>query len=389
MNQWIVIKKRTSEPALSFSRAAEGFCRMDCGSVLAFFRKDSRFVNDQVFCADDGSLIISDGVLLNLRELTAQYHAADLRQVIDALCAEDPSAYFSAFIGPFCGAKYDRRTDTLIAYGNQTGDAPVFYFQNERCFMVSNDLNLIEQVMADNHFPRTLDETAAQYLLTFAYMIDDRTLFREIRRLLPGDALMLCGADCKIVPYHRFSFDPLDISMEDAIELVDQKFRKAVDRCFSKDAEYGCPTHLVDLSGGMDSRMTAWVAHDLGYRSNIYINYCQYGSDELRCASRVANELGGQLFYKQLDDASFLYEVDRLIERGGGLPFCFGSTGSDQFLRLLDAAQFGLEHTGQIGDAVLGSFGTQHTELTQSAVESLKYSRTLPFSLVVQFLCEL
>ncbi len=37
---------------------------------------------------------------------------------------------------------------------------------------------------------------------------------------------------------------------------------------FDKDIEYGYK-HLVSLSGGLDSRMTTYVANDLGYGDSI------------------------------------------------------------------------------------------------------------------------
>lgn len=45
-----------------------------------------------------------------------------------------------------------------------------------------------------------------------------------------------------------------DMTAEDAVELIDRYFRQAVKREFDKDKEYGYE-HLVDLSGGLDSRM--------------------------------------------------------------------------------------------------------------------------------------
>lgn len=380
MNHWIVIKTTAYDETIEIPFEKDEYQQIQCGSVQAYYCRNDRFCNDQVYAAGDDGILISDGILLNLRELKDSCHTNSLIEVIQHLWQKKKARFFDSFIGPFSGAVYEQKTDLLTAYGNQTGDAPVFYYKNHSCFIVSNDFNLIERLMKANRFERTLDETAAKYLLTFAYMLDERTLFQEVKRLLPGEYLTFSNDTLSIAPYHHFSFQPLNISFSEAIELVDAGFRKAVERCFSKDEEYGCSAHLVDLSGGLDSRMTAWVAHDMGYQPSIYLNYCQFGSDELRCASRVADTLGGQLLYKQLDDASFLYEIDRLIDRNYGLSLCIGSTGNDQFLRILDRKQFGLEHTGQIGDAVLGTFGKEDTVLCEASWNSLKYSRLVPFT---------
>lgn len=386
MNYWLVVySSDTRELAIPYA-VDEKFGEMDCGCVHAYYRRDQRFCRDQLFAADQIGLMIADGVLLNLSELKASRSVENLTQVIHSLWAEKGSRFFESFIGPFSGVCYDAVQNTLTAYGNQTGDAPVFYFQNDSCVLVSNDLNMIEAVMKANAFPRTLDETAAMYLLTFAYMVDDRTLFQEIKRLSPGDYLTVTDGDLRVSTYHRFSFQPTDITFDEAIEKIDAGFRKAVKRCFSKDWEYRTPYHLVDMSGGLDSRMNAWVAHDMGYDSAIYLTYCQFGSDELRFASKVAETLNGQLFYKQLNDASFIYEIDRLIDRNYGMSIAVGSTGNDQFLRMLDANQFGLEHSGQIGDVVIGSFGSPESQLEPSVWKSLQYSHTVQFTPPVEVL---
>ena len=45
-------------------------------------------------------------------------------------------------------------------------------------------------------------------------------------------------------------------------------------RVFEKDLEYGYK-HLVALSGGLDSRMTAWVGHNMGYTNMLNYTFSQ------------------------------------------------------------------------------------------------------------------
>lgn len=48
------------------------------------------------------------------------------------------------------------------------------------------------------------------------------------------------------------------MAVTDLIDMLDEKFRAVVKLEFDKDIEYGYK-YLVDLSGGLDSRMTSWV----------------------------------------------------------------------------------------------------------------------------------
>lgn len=376
MNQWIIISGAQAPDMVPFEGDPR-FARIDCGPLRAWFRRDGRFVNDQLFAADSRGMALCDGVVLNLAELKEEYGVEDFMGVLRRSWEETKGVFFKKFAGPFCGAVYDRERDVLTTYANQTGDSFVFYYNAASCYMVSNDLNMIEEVMRKNGLPRSLDETAARYLLSFGYMVDERTLFQEIKRVLPGETVRFSASGgIERSYYHRFSYETRDVSFDDAIELVDQGFRRAVRRCFEKDREYGVKEYLSDLSGGLDSRMTAWVARDMGYGPFVFMNYCQSGSKELVCASGAAAALGGQFLHKQLDDASFLFEVDRLVEMNYGLSLFCGITGGEQLLRSLSFRRFGLEHTGQIGDAVIGSLCKSATVLPEGQ-HQFKYSRLI------------
>lgn len=382
MNRWIAMAPAEGgrlPERIPFEDGA--YERLSCGAAQAWFQRDGKFGGDQLFAAGDQGFLISDGVLLNLTELKAEYGTEDLSQVVRRGWEENDGAFFKRFAGPFCGCCYERESDTLTAYANQTGDTMVFTYCAEGCRMASNDLNMIEAVMEANGFPRTLDETAMLHLMSFGFMVEERTAFREIKRVFPGELVKLKGGERRRTVYHRFSFHPRELSFQEAVEQVDAGFKKAVRRCQEKDREYGARERLTDLSGGLDSRMTAWAAHELGYGPAVYISYSQSTSDEIRFASRVARELGGQLFFKQMDDANFLYEVDRLVNENYGLSVFFGITGGEQFLRTLNAERFGLEHTGQIGDAVVGTLVDRAVGTIQEAQHTLKYSQTVSCSL--------
>lgn len=387
MNQWIIISGAQAPDMVPFEGDPR-FARIDCGPLRAWFRRDGRFVNDQLFAAGGRGMALCDGVVLNLAELKEEYGVEDFMGVLRRSWEETKGVFFKKFAGPFCGAVYDRERDVLTTYANQTGDSFVFYYNSASCYMVSNDLNMIEEVMRKNGLPRSLDETAARYLLSFAYMVDERTLFREIKRILPGEMVRFSPEKgCERSYYHRFDFTPRPVSFEEAVELVDRGFRKAVRRCFEKDQEYGVTEHLADLSGGLDSRMTAWVAHDMGCGPFVFLNYCQSGSQELACASGAAAALGGQFLHKQLDDASFLYEADRLVDMNYGLSLFCAITGGEQLLRTLNFQRFGLEHTGQIGDAVIGSL-CKNAAVLPDGQHQLKYSRLIPSEAPAEILSE-
>ena len=111
-------------------------------------------------------------------------------------------------------------------------------------------------------------------------MLEDNTLFNEIKKLIAGHYILIKSGKLHIVQYYKLSNIPnYDQSQQKIIENIDILFRQAIKRAFDKDKEYGYK-HLVALSGGLDSRMTTWVAHDMGYGENI-VNFTFSQSDYL------------------------------------------------------------------------------------------------------------
>lgn len=125
----------------------------------------------------------------------------------------------------------------------------------------------------------TPDGQAAYQMLTFGHMEDERTYARQIRRLRGGTCLLWRRGTAEVREYHTFHRHPerfVGQSREQILQALDETFRRAVEREYSKDEEYG-RLHLADMSGGLDSRMGAWVAHELKPRHIQYMTYCKAG----------------------------------------------------------------------------------------------------------------
>lgn len=308
-----------------------------------------RFYNDKVFSQDENFVIIFDGVLLNKNELLKSRHVENIEELLKIIYHE--RNLLANFTGPFTGFVYNKKERQGIAFGNQTGDMSVFYRDMGSELAISNDFNRLTGGI------NQLDERAAHYLITYGFIVDDSTIIRQIKRVRAGHCLLLANGKYFIGQYHKIHFlDKLDITMDEACEELDKRFRIAVKRCFDKDLEYGYHDHLADLSAGLDSRMTNWVAHDLGYKNIVNLSYSQGGSDEQRFTEQLAKKLNNTLYFRPLDDCSFLYKPEEIVSQEFAMAYYCGITGGYEFLKFIDFEKFGLEHTGQIGDAVIGKF---------------------------------
>ena len=109
MNQWIIISGACAPDMVPFEGDPR-FARIDCGPLRAWFRRDGRFVNDQLFAADSRGMALCDGVVLNLAELKEEYGVEDFMGVLRQSWEETKGVFFKKFAGPFC---------RLLLYGLQ------------------------------------------------------------------------------------------------------------------------------------------------------------------------------------------------------------------------------------------------------------------------------
>lgn len=332
------------------------FRKIKFSNYYFLFRNNNRFEEDKLFFEDKEVVIIIDGVLLNKLELYEEYKVYSMKSLIVNLYNDDKEAFINKLRGPFSGAVYDKEQDKLMVFGNQTGDTHVFHYTNEETLFISTDFNIIVEYLKVSKKTYEFYESAVNQMLTFGYLIDDSTFVKKIKRLQPGKILLASNHSMWEEEYHRFKNDaPIDISLEQSIELLDKGFRRALQRCFDKDIEYDYK-HLVDISGGLDSRMVAWVANSLNYKNITNISYSQSMTNEQKYASEVSRVLGNEFIHKQLDDISFLYEPEEILKKNFGLASYEGITGGNQLLKSLNFNNYGLEHTGQLGDVVIGSY---------------------------------
>lgn len=362
MNRWIATIGKSSSFALPIydDENNRDYTVLTEASGRVFYSSSSKFENDQLLGKVGNKIILVDGIILNLAELKDEYNCQTLVDVV--LSLDDEPFFFSHFRGPFSGAVIDEN-NRLLAFGNQTGDSPIFYYEDTGIFIVSNDLNLIVDVLSSNNISYTYNEQAALYMMTYGYMLDESTLINHIQRLPAGRCIIWENEKTMVKRYHQFTYEDREIEFDDAIEIVENGFRKAVKRCFDKDIEYGYQKHLVDMSGGLDSRMVSWVAKNMGYKDITNISYSQSSSEERKYASQIAAALGNEFIHKQLDDASFLYDVDVVTNMNYGLTYYYGITGGRQLLSLINNEMFGLEHSGQLGDVIIGNYGNTNSHI--------------------------
>lgn len=318
----------------------------------------NKFMLDKSLAEADDCIVIMEGYLLNKLALFEQYGVDNVADLAATMYRKKGDAFFSEFRGGFAGALCDKKLDKWLVFTNQSGDNPVFYAKTADGFYAGSQVNYVVDACKSAGVSLTFDESAAYQMLTYAFMTNDVTFSREIKRLRGGTYLYFQGGEGCVKTYHTFKKDPsrfASCTEDEMIEQIDRAFRAAVKLEYDKDREYGYE-HLTDISGGLDSRMTTWVPYEMGYNPIQLLTYCKANYADELIAKEIAGYWKAPLLVKPLDDAAFLYDIDEVTFLNGGLSLYSAISGGNHMLRSMNMDRYGVEHTGMNGDVILGSW---------------------------------
>ncbi len=243
--------------------------------------------------------------------------------------------------------------------------------------MISN----VYETLNRNKITYHLSTENSLLLLTYGFMLEDRTLCEEIKKIQPGCYIVFENNIITEKRYYVIDNTPnASISEKDSVELIDYYFRQAVKNQFEKDNEYGYK-HLVALSAGLDSRMTSWVADDMGYTNQLNFTFSQTNYWNEIIPKKIAMDLKHEWIFKALDNGLWLYDVDDITYSTGGNVLYYGTAHGNSLIKYLNFNNLGLIHSGQIGDVIIGSGVKREKDKYEfgDGAYSLKYIKEINF----------
>ncbi|MFH0895980.1 MAG: asparagine synthase (glutamine-hydrolyzing) [Bacteroidota bacterium] len=148
--------------------------------------------------------------------------------------------------GMFAFAIWDSQKETLFLARDRLGIKPLFFAQYKGKFAFSSEM---KSILVDPHFDRTMDEEALSSFFTFAYIPAPLTIYKHIRKLLPGHCLTYKNGQVTIKQYWDVFFQPDRQKKEkDIIAEFMELLRESVRIRLMSEVPLG-----AFLSGGIDS----------------------------------------------------------------------------------------------------------------------------------------
>jgi asparagine synthase (glutamine-hydrolysing) len=186
-------------------------------------------------------------------------------------------------------------------------------------------------------------------------MHENKTLVNEVKQLRAGEYAFLSDNKLQINSYFNLrDIDQTNDSKNTIIETLDFKFKEAIKLEFELDIKHNY-RHVTTLSGGLDSRMTALIAHKMGYQNQTLLNFSQKGYADEIIAAEIAKKYHLELIHEDLTAQSLL-PLDKVISTNDGQSVYTACSHVFSVLPKYNQAHNGVLHTGMLGDAVMGSY---------------------------------
>jgi asparagine synthase (glutamine-hydrolysing) len=298
-------------------RGPDGVGGFRDGAVALAMRRlaiiDLEHGSQPLYSRGDRVVAFQNGEIYNFRELRAELERADFvfatqsdtevlahgytRWGIDGLLDRIDGMYAIAIL--------DRDARELHLARDRFGEKPLFYRCAPGRFAFSSDLRpLVALPWAGND---ALDLISLDRYLALHYVPGDRTLFENVRRLLPGRRLRLSVDDPKpeIYTYYRL---PTATESPIADDELARLIEAAVKSRLVADVPVG-----VFLSGGLDSSIVAAIAAQANPRINTFsIGFRSKQHDESPYARAVATHIGSTHHEFVFDEHKFMELVPQV-----------------------------------------------------------------------------
>ena len=216
--------------------------------------------------------------------------------------------------GMFAFSLYNQSEATLLLAIDRFGIKPLYYIDTEEYFAWSSE---VKAFAALPHFTFQVNQERVSEFLMFRSLAGQDTLFKDIKKLLPGEKLKfdLNTFQYNLVEYWSLHEQNIHNTDGDPIELLLELLKKSTKEHLLSDVTLG-----TQLSGGVDSSLvTALVqeAENIQGLQTFSIGLSDSAWNEFPYSDSVASQLGTkhhkllfteEEFCRELPRATFYYD---------------------------------------------------------------------------------
>jgi len=264
----------------------------------------------------------------------------------------------SHFNGMWAFALWDEKHRSLFVARDRLGIKPLVYTYNHRRFICSSE---IKGIISDETVPREIDPEALHHYLSLMNIPAPFTIFKGIRKLLPGRYLLIKNGSVEEHVYWELPLkEELSQSREEILDQVEISLQNSVKQRMISDVPLG-----VFLSGGVDSSLISALAGKSDQTNSLHSFTVRFKGledyDESYWAHRVASHLHTE--HHEIDlSFDFIQTFPHLV-RLFDEPFAISSVLALYLMAREVSKHIKVVLTGDGGDEVFGGYPWRHSLL--------------------------
>jgi asparagine synthase (glutamine-hydrolysing) len=258
------------------------------------------------------------------------------------------------FRGMFAFAIWDQQRRRLFCARDRLGIKPFYYFWNGQVFAFASE---IKALLQHPEISTALEVELVPEFLAFGYSSGDRTLFRHIRKLMPGHFLMLDLAERDPRPKIESYWDvpaaaPDNHDDQYWIAETRRRLEETVRMRLMSDVPLG-----MFLSGGVDSSAIAALMKrsTSGPVQTFAVGYQEQQFSELSYAAEVARAIGTEHRETIVSMDDFFSALPNLVWHEDE-PIAWPSSVSLYFVSKLAAQEVKVVLTGEGSDEMFAGY---------------------------------
>ncbi len=288
-----------------------------------------------MYTADGRFAMVFNGEIYNYLELRAELERDGCRfrtqtdsEVLLALYARRGAEALARLRGMFGVAVWDLRTRELFLARDRVGIKPLYYAETADGLVFASEAKSLFE------YPGVaceVDRGEIDTFMTFGYVPGARTMFRGVRKLLPGHTLTVTADGTVVRQYWDVRAAP------DRARSVEDTARELYERALESTALHlrsDVPVGIF-LSGGLDSSAIVSLLHDAGISgvktfSVAYRDGVEF--DESRYAELVSRHFGAEHHVLYVDPSQFqefipgyVWHMDEPVTEAAALSLYFVS----------------------------------------------------------------
>ena len=253
----------------------------------------------QPFTSADGRIVLSyNGELYNIAELRAELQSlgvrlrgtSDTELVAESIAHWGISDALRRFAGMFAFLAWNNTDCSLVLARDRIGIKPLYWAKSGEYAIAASELRAILRFPG---FNAEIDAQARRDFFAYGFVTGDRSIFRNVKKVLPGTFLVWRAAESGPVEHCYWRLDnshqPRESSQGDTAAEIEDILRTSVRQHLVSDVPVG-----IFLSGGIDSSLVAAIAQSVADRpvQTFTVAFEDSDFDESGSAKQIATHLG-------------------------------------------------------------------------------------------------